>query len=85
MVGKMVWRNPFTFRKSVLNIPIILEPAETPVIEYEEFVRGNNQNDEAISDIYKLQDKGKRNLALRYEFTFQLKRIAQNRKLPYKR
>ena len=61
------------------------EPAETPIIEYEEFVKGENQQDEAISDIFKLQDKGKRNLALRYEFTFQLKRIAQNKKLPYKR
>ena len=61
------------------------EPAETPVIEREEFVRGNNADDEAVSDIFKLQDKGKRNLALRYEFTFQLKRLAQNKKLPYKR
>jgi len=61
------------------------EPAETPIIEYEEFVRGDNQNDEAISDIFKLKDKGKRDLALRYELTFQLKRIAQNKKLPYKR
>ncbi len=61
------------------------EPVETPVIEYEEFVKGNNQNDEAVSDIYKLQDKGKRKLALRYEFTFQLKRISKNKKLPYKR
>ena len=61
------------------------EPAETPVIEYEEFVRGNNSNDEAVSDIFKLQDKGKRKLALRYEFTFQLKRLARNKKLPYKR
>ena len=61
------------------------EPAETPIIEQEEFVKGNNQQDEAVSDIFKLQDKGKRNLALRYEFTFQLKRIANNQKLPYKR
>lgn len=61
------------------------EPAETPIIEYEEFVRGENKNDEAVSDIFKLKDKGKRNLALRYEFTFQLKRIARNKKLPYKR
>ena len=61
------------------------EPAETPIIEYEEFVRGENNQDEAISDIFKLQDKGKRELALRYEFTFQLKRIAKNKKLPYKR
>src|SRR3989344_87223 len=61
------------------------EPAETPIIENEEFVRGNNVNDEAVSDIFKLEDRGKRKLALRYEFTFQLKRIAQNKKLPYKR
>lgn len=60
-------------------------PVETPIIESEEFVKGDNSEDEAVSDIYKLQDKGKRNLALRYEFTFQLKRIAKNKKLPYKR
>ncbi|MFQ5531523.1 MAG: ATP phosphoribosyltransferase regulatory subunit, partial [Candidatus Nanoarchaeia archaeon] len=61
------------------------EPAETPVVEYEEFVKGKNERDEAVSDIFKLKDKGKRNLALRYEFTFQLKRLMKNKKLPYKR
>src|SRR3989344_5559479 len=61
------------------------EYAETPVIEYEEFVKGNNQNDEAVSDVFKLKDKGERNLALRYEFTFQLKRLANGKKLPFKR
>ncbi|MFH1801446.1 MAG: ATP phosphoribosyltransferase regulatory subunit [archaeon] len=61
------------------------EPAETPVIENEEFVKGDNKNDEAVSDIYKLQDKRKRELALRYEFTFQLKRLMKNKKLPYRR
>lgn len=61
------------------------EPAETPIIEYEEFVKEGNSQDEAISDVFKLQDKGKRKLALRYELTFQLKRIAKNKKLPYKR
>lgn len=61
------------------------EPAETPIIEYEDFVKGDNEKDEAVSDIFKLKDKGERNLALRYEFTFQLKRIAKNQKLPYKR
>ena len=60
-------------------------PVETPTIEYEKFVKSGNENDEAISDIFKLQDKGKRKLALRYEFTFQLKRLAKNKKLPYKR
>ncbi|MEK6895296.1 MAG: ATP phosphoribosyltransferase regulatory subunit [Nanoarchaeota archaeon] len=61
------------------------EPAETPIVEYEDFVKGENQNDEAVSDIFKLKDKGERALALRYEFTFQLKRLMQNKKLPYKR
>src|SRR3990172_3604183 len=61
------------------------ESVETPIIEQEEFVKGSDSGDEAVSDIFKLQDKGKRNLALRYEFTFQLKRLAQNKKLPYKR
>ena len=61
------------------------EPAETPVIEYEEFVKGENERDDAVSDIFKLRDKGDRKLALRYEFTFQLKRLAKNKKLPYRR
>jgi len=61
------------------------QAVETPIIEYEEFVTGDNQEDEAVSDTFKLQDKGKRKLALRYEFTFQLKRLAKNKKLPYKR
>ena len=61
------------------------EPAETPIVEYEEFVVGDNKNDEAVSDVYKLVDKGNRKLALRYELTFQLKRLANGKKLPYKR
>src|SRR3989344_2992231 len=61
------------------------QPAETPIIEYEEFVKSGNENDEAVSDIFKLEDRGKRKLALRYELTFQLKRLMQNKKLPYRR
>lgn len=61
------------------------EPAETPIVESEEFVRGKNTNDDAVRDIFSLEDRGKRKLALRFEFTFQLKRIAKNQKLPYKR
>ena len=60
-------------------------PAETPIVEYESFVKGDNEKDEAVSDIFKLRDKGKRKLALRYEFTFQLKRLMKNQKLPFKR
>jgi histidyl-tRNA synthetase len=58
---------------------------QTPIIEYEKFVKGENSQDSAVSDIFRLKDKGKRNLALRYEFTFQLKRISKNQKLPFKR
>jgi histidyl-tRNA synthetase len=61
------------------------EPVETPLVEYEKFVRGDNFQDEAVSEIFKLKDRGKRKLALRYEFTFQLKRLVQNKKLPFKR
>ena len=61
------------------------QEVETPIVEYEKFVRGDNSNDEVISDIFKLKDKGKRELALRYELTFPLKRIAKNKKLPFKR
>src|SRR6056297_1155792 len=92
--GEDAWK-----RKEIKNILIEnfeaygFQPAETPVIEYEDFVTGreddnskeSNQEDEAISDVFKLKDKGERNLALRYEFTFQLKRLMQNKKLPYKR
>ena len=61
------------------------EKAETPVIENKDFVVGENLNDEAVRDVFKLTDRGKRKLALRYEFTFQLKRIADRQKLPFKR
>lgn len=61
------------------------KPCETPIIEFEEFVKKGNETDEAISDIFKLKDKGERDLALRYEFTFQLKRLAIGKKLPFRR
>jgi len=61
------------------------DPAETPIIEDKSFVKGDNQGDDAISEIYSLSDKGKRDLALRYEFTFQLKRLMKDKSLPYRR
>lgn len=61
------------------------EPSLTPIIEHEEFMKKGNEQDEAVSDIFRLKDKGGRDLALRYEFTFQLKRLARNKKTPYKR
>lgn len=61
------------------------EPCESPVIEFEDFVIGENKNDGAVRDVFRLEDRGKRKLALRFEFTFQLKRIAKKQKLPFKR
>jgi histidyl-tRNA synthetase len=63
-------------------------PIETPTIEYEEIVKGDNENDSAVSERFRLQDRGNRALALRYEFTFQLKRLFkenQEIKLPFRR
>jgi len=63
-------------------------PLETPTIEYEELVKGDNELDEAVSTIYKLKDRAERKLALRYEFTFQLSRLLaenSNLKLPLRR
>jgi histidyl-tRNA synthetase len=67
-------------------------PVETPIIEFDELMRSTDLpsegEDEAISERFRLQDRGKRNLGLRYEFTFQLSRIFKqntNIKLPFKR
>lgn len=64
-------------------------PVETPSIEYEETMRSNAlQEDEAVSERFRIKDRGGRNLGLRYEFTFQLARIMKqnpNLKLPFKR
>ncbi len=67
-------------------------PVETPLIEFDELMRSdalpNEEEDEAVSDRFKLTDRGGRNLGLRYEFTFQLSRIFKqnpNIKLPFKR
>ena len=63
-------------------------PIETPTIEYEDFVKKDNESDEAVSDRFNLKDRGNRELSLRYEFTFQLKRIFKekpNIKIPFRR
>jgi len=65
---------------------------ETPIIEYDELMKGDTLpaegEDSAVSERFRLQDRGKRNLGLRYEFTFQLARLFRenpNLKLPFKR
>ena len=63
-------------------------PLETPTIEYENILKGDNETDEAVSDRFKLKDKGDRDLGLRFEFTFQLSRILKefpNVKMPWRR
>ncbi|MBI5804010.1 histidine--tRNA ligase [Candidatus Pacearchaeota archaeon] len=62
-------------------------PIETPVIEFEELMASGSE-DEAVSDRFRLTDRGNRKLGLRYEFTFQLARIFRqnpNIKLPFRR
>ena len=67
-------------------------PVETPSLELDELMKPENlageQEDEAVSDRFRLKDRGGRNLGLRYEFTFQLSRIFKqnpNLKLPFKK
>lgn len=65
-------------------------PLKTPTIEFDELARGDNtgSEDEAVSDRFRLQDKGGRNLTLRHEFTYQLARVFkqhQDIKLPFRR
>jgi histidyl-tRNA synthetase len=65
-------------------------PIETPTVEFDETMRSDTigEQDEAVSDRFRLQDRGGRNLGLRYEFTFQLARLFKkntNIKLPLRR
>ncbi|MBX4196132.1 histidine--tRNA ligase [Candidatus Pacearchaeota archaeon] len=64
-------------------------PIETPFIEFDESMRSEAmEEDEAVSDRFRLKDRGGRNLGLRYEFTFQLARIFKQNphiKLPFRR
>ena len=65
-------------------------PLETPLIEFDELMRPDTlqEEDEAVSDRFRLKDRGGRNLGLRYEFTFQLARIFKlnpTLKLPFRR
>ncbi len=65
-------------------------PVETPIIELDELMRPDTlqTEDDAVSDRFRLKDRGGRNLGLRYEFTFQLARIFRQHptiKLPFRR
>lgn len=67
-------------------------PVETPIVEFDELMKPSilpsEEEDEAVSDRFRLRDRAGRNLGLRYEFTFQLARIFKqnpNIKLPFRR
>lgn len=65
-------------------------PVETPLVEFDELMRQDSlkEEDQAVSDRFRLKDRAGRNLGLRYEFTFQLSRILKqnpNIKMPFKR
>ena len=64
-------------------------PIETPIIEFDELMKSDSiEEDEAVSDRFRLRDRAGRNLGLRYEFTFQLARIFKQNpflKLPFRR
>lgn len=67
-------------------------PMETPIIEFDELMKSddlaNEGEDEAVSERFRLQDRGGRNLGLRYELTFPLARVLKqnpNLKMPFKR
>lgn len=61
------------------------EPLETPTIEFAETLTGKYGDEERL--IYKFQDRGGRNLALRYDLTVPLARYvaAHNPPLPFRR
>jgi len=54
-------------------------PIESPIIEFDELMKPSalplEENDDAVSERFRLKDRAGRNLGLRYEFTFQLARI----------
>jgi histidyl-tRNA synthetase len=66
-------------------------PVETPMIEFDELMRSESllgEEDQAVSDRFRLKDRAGRNLGLRYEFTFQLARILKQNptiKMPFRR
>ena len=63
-------------------------PIETPSIEFDKLLTSESEETAAVSDRFRLRDRGGRKLGLRYEFTVQLSRIFKenpNIKLPFRR
>lgn len=64
------------------------EPMETPAIEYWETLSGKNVYGEEEKLIYKFQDRGRRDVGLRFDFTVPLARVLASYPdilLPFKR
>jgi histidyl-tRNA synthetase len=78
-------------RKTINSIVEVLEkhnfvPIETPTIEFAETLTGKYGEEEKL--IYKFQDRGGRNLALRYDLTVPLARFVATHttlKMPFRR
>src|SRR5258708_7934854 len=51
------------------------EPLETPVLEYEEILSGK-YGEEGDKLMYSFKDRGERNVAMRYDLTVPLARVA---------
>ena len=64
------------------------EPLETPALEHWEILVGKQRYGEEEKLIYKFQDRGRRDVGLRFDFTIPLARVIASYKdipLPFKR
>ncbi|MEM1535000.1 MAG: histidine--tRNA ligase [Candidatus Pacearchaeota archaeon] len=63
------------------------KPVETSILDFYEFASSKAGN-EIVSEIYRLRDRGNRDLCLRYELTFKLAKLIglnPNLRMPFKR
>ncbi|MEM2707664.1 MAG: histidine--tRNA ligase [Candidatus Pacearchaeota archaeon] len=64
------------------------KPIETSILDYYEIAASKYAGSEIIKEIYKLKDRGNRELCLRYELTFKLAKLIAlnpNIRFPFKR
>lgn len=64
------------------------KPIETSILDFYKIAASKYAGSEIINEIYKLKDRGNRELALRYELTFKLAKLIglnPNLKMPFKR
>lgn len=65
------------------------KPLETPILCYYDFLAGKyDENNDLLNEIYKLSDRGKRKLGLRYDLTAPFAKciaLTKDLKMPFKR